>query len=45
MGRSYYVSTVGLSKATIRKYIREQENADIAQDRLNLKEYENPFDK
>ena len=45
MGRSYYVSTVGLNEAKIRKYIREQENADIAQDRLNLKEYENPFDK
>ena len=45
MGRSYYVSTVGLNEATIRKYIREQENADIAQDRLSLKEYENPFDK
>ena len=41
----YYVSTVGLNEATIRKYIQEQENADIAQDRLNLKEYENPFDK
>lgn len=41
----YYVSTVGLNEATIRKYIREQENADIAQDRLSLKEYENPFDK
>ena len=41
----YYVSTVGLNEATIRKYIREQENADIAQDKLSLKEYENPFDK
>ena len=41
----YYVSTVGLSEVTIRKYIREQENADIAQDKLSLKEYENPFDK
>ena len=41
----YYLSTVGLNEATIRKYIREQENADIAQDRLSLKEYENPFDK
>ena len=39
------MSTVGLSKATIRKYIREQENADIAQNKLSLKEYENPFDK
>ena len=41
----YYVSTVGLNEATIRKYIREQENADIAQDKFSLKEYENPFDK
>ena len=41
----YYVSTVGLNEVTIRKYIREQENADIAQDKLSLKEYENPFDK
>ena len=41
----YYVSTVGLNEATIRKYIREQENADIAQDKLSSKEYENPFDK
>ena len=41
----YYVSIVGLNEATIRKYIREQENADIAQDKLSLKEYENPFDK
>lgn len=41
----YYVSTVGLNEATIRKCIREQENADIAQDKLSLKEYENPFDK
>ena len=41
----YYVSTVGLNEATIRKYIREQENVDIAQDKLSLKEYENPFDK
>lgn len=41
----YYVSTVGLNEATIRKYIREQENADIVQDKLSLKEYENLFDK
>ena len=41
----YYVSTVGLNEATIRKYIREQENVDIAQDKLSLKEYENPFNK
>lgn len=41
----YYVLTVGLNEQTIRKYIREQENADIAQDRLCLREIENPFDK
>ena len=41
----YYVSTVGLNEATIRKYIREQENTDMAQDKLSLKEYENPFNK
>ena len=41
----YYVSTVSLNEATIRKYIREQENADIAQDKLSLKKYENLFNK
>ena len=39
----YYVSTVGLNEKTIAKYIREQERADIAQDRLSVKEYEDPF--
>ena len=39
----YYVSTVGLNEATIAKYVREQERADIAQDRLSVKEYEDPF--
>ena len=39
----YYVSTVGLNEATIAKYIREQEAADIALDRLSVKEYEDPF--
>lgn len=38
----YYVSTVGLDKATIRKYIQEQESHDIA-DELSVKEYEDPF--
>ena len=41
----YYVSTVGLNEATIAKYIREQEAADIALDRLSVKEYEDPFAK
>ena len=35
----YYVSTVGLNEATIAKYIREQEAADIALDKLSVKEY------
>lgn len=39
----YYVSTVGLNEATIRKYIQEQEKLDIAMDKLSVKEYENPF--
>lgn len=39
----YYVSTVGLNEATIAKCIREQESADIALDRLSVKEYEDPF--
>lgn len=41
----YYVSTVGLNEATIAKYIREQEKADTALDRLSVKEYEDPFDR
>ena len=39
----YFVSTVGLNEATIRKYIREQENEDKMEDKLTKKEYENPF--
>ena len=30
----YYVSTVGLNESTIRKYIQDQEKADIALDKL-----------
>ena len=41
--RGYYVSTVGLNEATIRKYISDQEKHDIALDRLSVKEYEDPF--
>ena len=40
---SYYVSTVGLNEATIRKNIRDQEKHDQAQDRLSVREYENTF--
>ena len=39
----YYVSTVGLNDATVRKYIRDQERADILQDKMSVKEYEDPF--
>ena len=41
----YYVSTVGLNEATIAKYIREQEAADIALDRPSVKECGDPFAK
>ena len=41
--QDYYVSTVGLNEATIKKYIQEQENHDIAMDKLSVKEYEDPF--
>ena len=39
----YYVSTVGLNEATIRKYIKNQESHDIAMDKLTEKEHEDPF--
>ena len=39
----YYVSTVGLNEATIVKYIREQESADIAEDKFSKREKQNPF--
>ena len=41
--RGYYVSTVGLNKQTIKKYIREQETEDMIQDKRSVKEYEDPF--
>lgn len=39
----YYVSTVGLNEATVRKYIREQELYDQMKDKLSVKEYEDLF--
>ena len=39
----YYVSTVGLKEAVIKKYIQDQEKYDIAMDKLSVKEYEDPF--
>ena len=38
----YYVSTVGLNEATIRKYIQQQEKQDIMQDKLTTREYAAP---
>ena len=37
------MSTVGLNEQTIKKYIQEQERSDIMQDKLSVKEYEDPF--
>ena len=39
----YYVSTVGLNEATIRKYIREREHRDQMLDKMTSKEYTDPF--
>ena len=39
------ISTVGLNEATIAKCIREQEAADIALDKLGVKEYSDPLKK
>ena len=37
------VPAVGLNEATIARHVREQERADIAQDRLSAREHEDPF--
>ena len=39
----YYISTVGLNEATIRKYIRDQEHTDQMLDKMTSKEYTDPF--
>ena len=39
----YYVSTVGLNEATIKKYIQDQEKHDQAVDKLSVREYSDPF--
>ena len=38
----YYVSTIGLIEAAIKKYIQDQGKYDIMQDK-SVKEYEDPF--
>ncbi|NSW90155.1 MAG: hypothetical protein HPY74_05645 [Firmicutes bacterium] len=39
----YYVSIVGLNKAIIQKYIRDQENDDLMIDKTSVREHEDPF--
>lgn len=39
----YYVSTVGLNEATVKKYIQDQKKHDMMVDKLSVKEYEDPF--
>lgn len=41
--KGYYVSTVGLNKNTIKKYIQNQELEDRIEDKKNIKEYQDPF--
>ena len=41
--KGFYVTTVGLNAEAVKKYIREQENADLMIDRQSVKEYEDPF--
>ena len=41
--RGYYVDTVGRNKKVIEEYIRNQLQEDIAEDRISLKEYMDPF--
>ena len=41
--KGYYASTVGLNKATIQKYIQEQETEDVIVDKTSVKEHEDPF--
>ena len=39
------MSTVGLNDQTVAKYIREQEQHDIAMDKLSVKEYKDPCEE
>ena len=41
--KGYYVSTVGVNKSTVTKYIREQEIEDQMSDQISFKELEDPF--
>ena len=39
----YFISSVGLNEAKIKKYIEVQKKHDIALNKLSVKEYENHF--
>ena len=43
--KGYYVSTVGLNKAAIEKYIKNQQEEDMMKDKITAKEYVDPFKK
>lgn len=46
LGRGgYYVSTVWVNEATIKKYIDDQDKHDIDLDKLSVKEYEDHFEQ
>ena len=41
--KGYYVSTAGLNKEKIAKYIQQQQTEDMLEDKITVKEYVNPF--
>ena len=41
--RGYYVDTVGRNEKTIREYVRNQLQEDIASDQICMKEFTDPF--
>ena len=41
--RGYYVDTVGRNKKAIENYIRNQLQEDIANDKISMKEFIDPF--
>ena len=41
--RGYYVDTVGRNEKTIREYVKNQLQEDIAADQIRMKEFTDPF--
>ena len=41
--KGFFVSTVGLDAEKVKRYIREQEDADLMLDKASTKEYTDPF--